>query len=317
MAEHSDTHPLRWSWRAAHWWGFAALAQVSLGLPMALVFHGWMNSAIGNRYEEGDLFANLSTAFRFDHRESWAQLASQNAAMGAVLALTSMLLGMFFAGGWVTMAFQRQHTIRAALQGGGRFFGRYLRVWLCTLAVLALWSWLVYGGPWRLGVLGLGAGLPESDWDRMESFRSEWSAVGLRLAQGGIYVLGIALVLTAGDYARLRIAWRDTGGVVREYLGAWWLILSRPWTTLAPVALVAGIEAALVVLAGLGARQIEGALGVRQAGLEGVLVLAAISITLVALRCWCRGARYAWAARVVEREVEPLPKPFAWREHVH
>jgi hypothetical protein len=311
VADRSEAHPLRWSFRAAHWWGLAALAQFGLSLPMALVFHGWLNSAIGHRYEQGDLFANLTTAFRFDHRESWAQLASQNAAMGAVLALVSMLLGMFFAGGWVTMAYQRQHTMRAALQGGIRFFGRYLRVWLCTLVALALLSWIVYGAPWRLGILGVGAGLPESDWDRMESFRSEWSAVGLRLAQGGIYVLGIALVLTAVDYARLRIAWRDTGSVVREYLGAWWLILSRPWKTLAPVALVGGIEATLVVLAGFGVRRIEGAVGVQQAGLEGVLVLAAISIMLVALRSWCRGARYAWAARVVEREVEPLPKPFA------
>lgn len=314
MADPGKQHPLLWSWRAVHWWGLAGAAQLFLALPMALAWHAWMNAALGSRYEPGELFANLSTAFRFDHRTELGQLASHNAGMGAALALLAMLLGMFLAGGWAAMAFGGRRDMRAAMQGASRFFGRYLRVWLWSLVSLAIWSWVIFGTPWRSGVLGLGAGLPEGDWDRMESFTSEWSAVSLRLGQGVLYALGVALVLAVGDYARLRVAWRNASFVTQEYFGAWWLVLSRPWSTLSPLALVALAEAGLVVIAGYGARSIEGLVGTNQSGLGGVATLAAISVLLLFLRCWCRGARYALAAGVVEREVGPLARPFAWRK---
>jgi hypothetical protein len=91
-------------------------------------------------------------------------------------------------------------------------------------------------------------------------------------------------------------------------------VLSRPWSTLSPLALVALAEAGLVVIAGYGARSVEGLVGTNQLGLGGVATLAAISVLLLFLRCWCRGARYALAAGVVEREVGPLARPFAWRK---
>lgn len=316
MAEQTRANPLRWSIGAAHWWGLAAIIQLCLALPMALAVHGWMSGAIANRYEPGELFTNLSTVFRFDQRAEWAQLSSHNAGMGAALAFAAMLAGMFMAGGWASMAFSDEYRARTALHGGVRFFGRYFRVWLWTLVVLALWSWIMFGAPWRSGVLGLGAGLPEGDWDRMETFTSEWSAVGLRMAQGGIYVLGIAVILAVGDYARLRVAWRDACFVSQEYWGAWWLVISRPWRMLYPLIGVGLLEAALVFVVGMGARWIEGQVGTNQAGMGGVAALMALSVILVNVRCWCRGARYALAARVVEREVAPLPKPFAWARRV-
>lgn len=313
MAELKQGHPLVWTWRAAHWWLFAAAMELLLALPMALAYHQWLSSTIAQRFEPGDLFANLSTNFRFDQRSSLEQLGEHNASMGAVMALLAMLLGMFIAGGWASLSFGRPRGWRAAAAGGARFFTRYLRVWLGTLLLLALWSWVMFDTPWKSWVLGGLCGLPSADYERMESFTSEWSAVGVRLAQMTIYALGIVLLMVVADYARLRVAWRDARCVTFEFLGAGWLVLRHPWRALAPLAGVGALELGVIALAGYAARNIEAAIGINQGNWVSVASLATISALLVALRCYCRGARYALAARVVVRQVEPMAKPFPWR----
>ena len=94
-----------------------------LALPAALAFHGFMTSAIDHHYAPGSLFANLDANFRFDHREGLDALNGTTARLGAVLALFSMLIGCFCAGGWLQVFLERTRgdlttaMVAARLQG--------------------------------------------------------------------------------------------------------------------------------------------------------------------------------------------------------
>ncbi len=300
------------SWR---WWLAAAALEFALALPAALVWREWLGGALGGRYEPGELFANLSTSFRFDHRTALAQLNAETGAWLSFAALLAMLAGMFFAGGWAALAFDGREDEVLARGGAGarRFFGRYLRVWLVTLLLLALWTWVMFEAPWQRLVYDWILRLPHSDGDRLENLVSEWGAVIVRGTQAVLYALGVALVLCCADYVRLRIAWRNARCVCWEWLAALAMLVRRPWRTLAPLAMLFASEVLLVAGASVVARELEGRLGVNRAGLGTVWALALLTALVLLVRCWLRGARYHAAAEVVAQDVAPLPQPFLWR----
>lgn len=299
-------------WR---WWSAAALLELALALPPALLWREWLRGAIGGRFEPGELFANLTTSFRFDHSEAIGLVERANANWLGFAALAAMLAGMFLAGGWAQLCFDGgQGAVMArGLGGGRRFFARYLRVCLGTLVLLALWSWVMFDAPWKTIVLGWILRLPESRGDRLEAFVSEWSAVIVRCTQAGLYALGVAFVLCCADYVRLRIAWRDARSVAWEWLAGLGQVARRPWRALRPLLALFVVEALLVSGASVLARGLEGRVGAREAGLGAVLALALLTAAVLALRCWLRGARYRAAAEIVAADVAPLPRPFAWR----
>jgi hypothetical protein len=212
-----------------------------------------------------------------------------------------MLLGVFFAGGWAQLACDGGDGSVVARAGAGarRFFWRYVRVWLLTLALLSIWTWLCFEWPWRKLVLDWILRLPEASGDRLEALTSEWSAVAVRLAQAGLYALGVVLVLCCADYARLRIAWKDRRSALLAWFGAAALLLRSPRRALGPLAAIFLLELALVAAASWLARGFEGRIGVQEAGLGAVGVLAATTVALAFLRCWLRGARYLAAGEVV------------------
>lgn len=293
----------------------AAALELALALPAALAWNDWLASALGGRYEPGELFANLSTSFRFDHRTDMARLGGTTGAWLALAALLAMLLGMFCAGGWAALAFDREEgaVLARGAAGGRRFFCRYLRVWLLTLLLLALWTWVMYDAPWRTVVYDWILRLAPGEGDRLENLVSEWSAVLVRGAQAVLYALGVALVLCCADYTRLRIAWRDARCVTWEFLAALAMLARRPWRTLAPLGALFSSEVLLVAGASVLARGIEGRLGLNQAGLGSVAALALLTALVLLLRCWLRGARYQAAAEIVASDVAPLARPFLWR----
>jgi hypothetical protein len=288
-------------WR---WWGIAALLELALALPPALLWQQWLGSAIGSRYEPGELFANLSTTFRFDHREGLGALDANASLWLGFAALLAMLLGIFFAG-WAQLAFDdgEGKVIARAGQGARRFFWRYVRVWLVTLVLLSLWSWALFDWPWKKLVLDWILRLPESNGDRLEALTSEWSAVALRVAQAALYALGVALLLVCADYARLRIAWKDGRSALAGWIGAAALLLRTPVRALRPVAVIFVLEVAILVAASLLSRRYEGRIGVNEAGLGAVALLAATTAVVAFLRCWLRGARYLAAGEVVRESV--------------
>jgi len=290
-------------WR---WWAIAAALELALALPPALLWQQWLRGALADHYAPGELFGNLSSIFRFDQRAALGALGSDASLWMGFAALLVMLLGAFFAGGWTQLAFDEQQgqVLARAGTGARRYFWRYVRVWLVTLVLLSLWSWMLFDWPWQKVVLGWILGLPPSTGDRLEALTSEWSAVAVRLTQAGIYALGVALLLCCADYVRLRIAWRDGRSAILSWFGAAWMVLCAPLRTLAPLGAIFLIE--LVILAGASwfSRGFEGAVGAGQGGLGAVSVLALTTVALALLRCWLRGARYLAAAVVVRETVQ-------------
>ena len=289
-------------WR---WWSIAAVLELALALPPALLWDGWMRGALSNHYAPGELFANLTTNFRFDNRTELNALGNDTSLWMGFAALLAMLLGVFFAGGWTQLAFDGQQGPVVARAGAGarRFFWRYVRVWLVTLGLFALWSWMLFDWPWRRVVLDWILHLPASNGDRFEALTSEWSAVTVRLTQAGIYALGVALLLCCADYVRLRLAWKDGRSALQSWCGALAMVLRAPIRTLAPLAAIFAVEVAILLVVSWFSRHFEGRLSADEAGLGTVWLLVATTVALALARCWLRGARYLAAAEVVRETV--------------
>jgi hypothetical protein len=289
--------------RCWRWWAAAALFEFALALPAALLWQQWLSGALGNRFEPGELFANLSTQFRFDERAQLGQLGAGASLWLAIAALCAMLAGAWFAGGWAQLAFDErgESVLARANAGARRFFWRYVRVWLLTLVLLAAWSWLLFDWPWKTVVLGWILHLPEAS-DRLEAFTSEKSAVALRIVQDSLYGLGVALCLCCADYARLRIAARDSRSALAGWNGAIRMVARSPLRTLAPLVALFLVELLVLAIAGWVSSALEGRLDTNRAGLPSVTLLAATTASVLALRCWLRGARYQSAAEVVREK---------------
>jgi len=289
-------------WR---WWSIAALLELALALPPALLWDGWMRGALSNHYAPGELFGNLTTNFRFDNRTEMNALGDAAGLWMGFAALLAMLLGAFFAGGWTQLAFDGKQgpVVARAGTGARRFFWRYVRVWLVTLALLALWSWLMFDWPWRKVVLDWILELPASGGDRLEALTSEWSAVAVRLTQAGIYALGVALLLCCADYVRLRLAWKDGRSALLSWGGALAMVLRAPFKTLAPLTAIFVVEVVILCVVSWFSRRFEGQISLGEAGMGTVWLLVATTVVLAMLRCWLRGARYLAAAEVVRETV--------------
>lgn len=289
-------------WR---WWSLAALLELGFALPPALLWQQWLGGAAANRYEPGELFANLSLEFRTDHAAGLRALNADASLWLGFAALALMLLGAFFAGGWAELALDEQagKVLARAGHGARRFFWRFVRVWLVTLVLLALWSWVMFDKPWKKLVLDWILRLPDASGDRLEALTSEWSAIAVQLAQAGIYALGFALLLATADYARLLVASRDGKSALAGWFGAARLVLGAPLRTLRPLAALLLVETALVAFASWCAHRHEAELAVNEAGLRTVGLLASITVLLAFLRCWLRGAKYVAAAEIVREQV--------------
>jgi len=285
-------------WR---WWALAASLELCLALPPAIFWHEWLRGALAGRYAPGELFGNLSTIFRFDQRAGLDALGNDVGLWMGCAALASMLLGVWFAGGWAQLAFDEQDgpVVARAVPGARLYFWRFVRVWLTTLVLLALWSWMLFDWPWRKLVLDWILQLPEAGGDRLEALTSEWSAVAVRLTQAGIYALGVALLLCCADYARLFIARRSGRSALAGWFRALWLVGRSPVRALAPLAAIFALELALVAAASTFARDTEGGLVRGRSGLGAVALLVATTVVLTLSRCWLRGARYMAAAELV------------------
>jgi hypothetical protein len=288
--------------------------ELALAIAPAVAWGAWLIGASEHRYPGSGLFADLGTVFRFDHRRAMALLDDTNARVGAGLAFAAMMLGCFCAGGWLQVFLERAHahSLRRFFLGGARYFWRFFRVFLLTILSLALVSYLAYGAPWNAVVLHWIRHVPATDYDRLETLTSEQTVFTLRFAQHAFYAVMLALVLVWSDYTRTRIALHDTGSAVWAGLCTWFTLLRHPVKTLGPMLWLAGIEVALVLVAGLFARKIEGDFGA-QSDLVGVLLLFVIGEMALAWRVILRGARYAAAVHVSREVVRPISRPDPWK----
>lgn len=303
-------------------WSSIWATELALALAPAILYATWLGPELDHRVAPRALFQELDTIFRFDHRAEIAQLDGTIEQLGALLVIVAMFVGAFAAGGWLTLFLSgsRRRGLGEFVTGGARFFGRFARLIVCTGFLLALVTWLCKGAPWNHVVLRGIAGVPVADFDKLETLPSESHALLLRQIQACVYGLGVALVLTWGDFTRTRIALFDARSVVWAGLESAFLLVRHPLRALRPMIVLFVVEAAIVTGLGFASRAVEsGALG-GAAGLERGITSSTEVVALLLLgqlallwRVVLRGSRYAAAVSVSRALVTPIARPDPWR----
>jgi hypothetical protein len=298
-------------------WPLVWLLQAATALLPAAAFHAWFREATRHRYEPGKLFANLDGTFRVDHAQALGLLDATASRTGAVLVLFAMVVGAFCAGGWLQVFLDPSSgsSLRRFFFGGSRYLGRFLRLALLTLLVLALWGWVVYGMPWERFVLGLGFGVPEADAQELYTVGSESKALWLFWLQDGVYLLLVALTLVWGDFTRTRMALHDTTSSLWAGLCTLFSLLRHPIRMLRPMLGLLLVELLVVVVAGLVASAIEDEM-FEHPELLGTGFLLLIGQLVLMWRILVRGARYHAAIRVSRDVVRPIARPDPWKKSI-
>ena len=292
-------------------WGSVWALECALATIPALMWFGWLQGAVDHHYAPDELFADLGTVFRFDQRVELAAVEGGAALASAVLALLFMALGAFAAGGWLALfaSNEPERGLRPFLAGGARFLGRFARVWVLTLLLLAFVSWLARGAPWDRAVLGGLLRVPASDFDKLETLQSEATVFAVRAAQAVVHALFVALVLAWGDLTRTRIALFDASSALWAGLESAAMIVRHPLRSLAPGAGLFLFEVAAVTGLGFVAHRIDATVG----ALGEVAVLFVLGQLVLAWRVVLRGARYHAAVGVVHALARPPARPDPWR----
>ena len=312
-------------------WLACWLVTALLAAAAAAPWVDWFADATANRYaphgfetktsEEGDpialsgeTLAGLRETFRFDHDEELSDLRGRTAGTTTLLGLIAMLFGAFTAGGWLQVCLERTsgHSVRRFLWGASRYFWRFVRVWVLTLAALAFVSWFCLGWPWNTFVAGFLFGATGGE---TEVLVSEWSSVWLGWLQAGAYALAFALVLAWGDYTRTRMALLDTRSAFLAGLGSLALLLRHPVQALRPIALLFFVEVFALWLCGAFSSSISGNLSEAGSWHDVALMFVVGQLALM-WRTITRGARYYAAASVSRRLVPPLSQPDRWADRV-
>jgi len=307
-----------------------------LALPIGLSWRAFFREATAHRYHpdrvvaEGeeaaqrtlepflwdDLVVARTVTFERDHREGLDELGRATAQGGAVLAVLALLVGMFSAGGWLQVILQRTrgHSVRRFFLGGARYFFRFLRLFVLSLALFAAWQWLIYGPLWDELVLGRWRGIPASDWKDLATLPSERAALALRWLRDGVHALGFGLILAWGTFTRTRMALLDASSVLVTGFLTGFSMLRHPLKTLSPLVSLFGLELLLVGYAGgRFTTWLEEGLAVRPSmGL--VAAMALVGALALMVREILRGARYHSAVKVSQSIVRPPKRrPDPWR----
>jgi len=293
-----------------------------LSLVVALPWYEWFDETLGKSYAPGAETRSLSEVFLQDQASGISAMNAATGQAGAILAFASMLFGVFFAGGWLQVLLERTRgqSLRRFLFGGARYFWRFLRLLLLTLALLHLFGWVIYGTPFQESVLGSWLGVAKGDWGKLESLDSEGTVFAVRLFQDGLFALLFALTLTWGDYTRTRLALQDTYSAIWGGLQTLFTMLRHPIKTLRPLVVLLLIEFLVIfslsALVGWLEGGFEAAEGEELAGTGRVWIIALVSQFVLMWRCIIRGARYHATAIVSQDVVRPLSRPDPWRESI-
>lgn len=311
-------------------WGSSWLFMLLLSIIPAMEVMGTMQRMVGNRYASSDAARDLdvslssptlgmSEIFRQDHSATLSQMQTSLSYGGAALALIALLFGCFAAGGWLQITFEQpdRQTLRRFAFGGGRYFGRFVRVALMTLVLLALVRWVFYGDPWKRLVYGLILGVPDHDWGRLETLPSEGQYSKLIWLRDGLAAITFVKVLAWAIYVRTRLALRDSRSVILAGIATYFTILRHPIQTMRPLILLLIVEVFIVVVAlGWWHGTVENRF---YADANGWHVLAFFGIAQLAAiwRQVTRGAYYHAAGRVSQALILPTDsKPDPWAKTI-
>ncbi|MGE0638641.1 MAG: hypothetical protein AB7G12_10100 [Thermoanaerobaculia bacterium] len=217
--------------------------QLVLAVPAALPIAGFLQAEL-SRFPEGDLFLQrfslvLMTNVLF---MDGAALLVLRPVIGA-LALLALLANAFCAGGALEVLLFPDHRSLAMRfgRGGGRHFGRFVRMGAAAIATALLLGGLLSAPFWiARGAL---------------DFRAEGAKFCLAFAGSLAFLFGLLLSWLALDLARIRIARTSGRRAVRTYFRTLGQVLRRPLRPLVlwlGLALPFGLAGALLYAARIG-----------------------------------------------------------------
>jgi len=309
-------------------WLICSLVLVALSLPVGLLTYESYSSAIGNNYEPGALIGSLETNFVIDHADVRGDLNSTVGILSSISAALAMLIGIFAAGGWLQVFFQRTggHSVRRFFHGGVRHFWRFVRVFLLVVLGAAAIQRAVYYEPWHSLVETSLLQLPEVPLQgasigpayselRLETLDDEYSARKIVWVQDGLHALLMALLLTWAVYTRTRLAMHDATSSLWAGLCTFFTMLRHPIKTLRPMFLLLVVEAAIVFLAGSVHGWMEENLG-PDSSWKSVAMIFTVSSAVLILSEIIHAARYQAAILVSRSVIGPIARPDPWKHSI-
>lgn len=293
--------------RAPLAWLPYALVPLALAAAPALAWQRWFERTTEHRATDAGLLSALDETFRFDHREGLADLAASTSAAGAWLALAALLAGCACAGAALALLIEPRgpRALARALTGAASTWACFVRVALLEIALLAFAGWLLYGLPWRVLVLEVLCGLPGGD---PQGFGSEASAVRAAWCQDGLAAAWYAATSLWAVHVRTRVALGDSRVVLATGARAAGFLLRRPLRAVLPAALVGLAQFAAVFALGAFANARNHHFELDGAGVQ-IAVLAACSVSAIAIGAIGRVAQYALAVELVREYVPSLAAP--------
>lgn len=303
--------------RVALWrptvWPICVIPILLAGYVVAQPWFNWFGRALGNKYAPGSVLANQDGPFRTDHSSAMSVLNSATATETAALAGLALLMGTFFAGGWLQIVLDRRRgrTARRFAYGGARHFWRFVRVLVLTLIGLSVAGWVIHDTPWKWGVEGLLFGLDGS----REVLDSELTTRRLDFLQAGLDAVAFSLVLAWGTYTRTRLALHGTKSALWAGMCSGWLLVRHPVRTLRPLLTLFAFEAAVLLVLGAIVSSTERGLDAETTR-TAIYMLGGLNVLALLWREIIRGARYAAAVQVTRDLLPPLSQPDPWSERV-
>lgn len=309
-------------------WLICSLVLVALSLPVGLLTYDTYSNAIGNQYEPGSLIRSLETNFVIDSSEERGELNSTVAIVSSISAALAMFIGIFAAGGWLQVFFQRTsgHSVRRFFHGGVRHFWRFFRVFLLVVVCAAVIQRVVYYEPWHAlvetsflqlpDVAPQGASVgPEYTSDRLEGVADEYTARKIIWAQDGLHALLMALLLTWAVYTRTRLAMHDATSSIWAGLCTFFTMLRHPIKTLRPMLLLLLVEVVVVLLATSIHGWMEESLG-PESSWKSVAMIFAVSTAVLVISEIIHAARYQAAILVSRSVIGPISRPDPWKHSI-
>lgn len=272
--------------RAADEWRLVLLLATLQLLPALLAtvpFAAFFGAALGAAPHGDRFLERLDLPLLDDLIETNLALFRALGPAFAAVAAAALLANALFAGGALETLLRpdpRPLALRFA-RGGGRYFGRFLRMGLATPPLAALAGLLLSAPVWAVR-----AAL---------SFRAEAAKFWLTLAGVALAALGVVVVLLALDLARVAVARDDAPRAVRILLRSTLSVVCRP---LRPLALWAGLAAALVAAATL-LSALRSEIGVASGG--ALLASFVLLQLVIAVRALYRVALWSGEIALLER----------------
>jgi hypothetical protein len=198
------------------------LMNVVFALPAFFIFRGAFKGVLGNSLAADGLLKKIDMNVIFEFLTSSGVVVGQVVTAVLVLVVLHVLAYIFAFGGILNVLAPEargQHLAPAFFGGGGRYYGRYFRL---VVYSIALWV------PVLVLFMAVNAFLRMAVKDSV----NEQLMMATNILRVLVFLFLVYFVEMILDYARIKIALTDSRQVFRSLVGASRFVFSRPLKTI-------------------------------------------------------------------------------------